>query len=198
MGKPYKVTIDDNLPLFRESTPIGMQATEDGSWWPALLEKAYAKMHQNYARIEGGLAFESLRVLSGMPVIAHLPMYFKSQYTPEKVSQILEEAQKKNYQVSAGLFKDYEGLTAGHGYTVVGVDKVKSDDKEVTLVKIKNPWAKERYAGAWSDEDPKWTNDLKGKVKFDDAKKMRIFWMPIELFIENFGQFAVVLSEDSW
>jgi len=173
------VTIDDNLPLFREGTPIGMQATEDGSWWAALLEKAYAKMHQNYARIEGGLAFESLRVLSGMPVMAHLPMYFKSQYTPEKVTAILDEAQKKGYLVSAGLFKDYEGLTAGHGYTVLGVDKVKADGQDVALVRIRNPWAKERYAGAWSDEDPKWTQELKGKVKFDENKKQRVFWMPI-------------------
>lgn len=75
---------------------------------------------------------------------------------------------------------------------------MKADGQDVSLVKIKNPWAKERYAGAWSDEDPKWTQELKGKVKFDENKKQRVFWIPIQTFIDNFGQFAVVLSEDSW
>ena len=160
-GKPYVVTVDDQLPLYRENVPLAMQQSEDGAWWPAILEKAYAKMHQNYARIEGGLTFESLRTLTGMPVIAHLPMYFRQLYTPEKVIGIITEAQKKSYVVSAGIFKDHEGLSAGHAYTVLGIDRVKDQGKEEALVRMRNPWAKERYAGPWADNDKRWTAEAK-------------------------------------
>jgi hypothetical protein len=48
----------------------------NGGWWYSLLEKAYAKMHQNYARLEGGLPGEALRTITGMPVMSHFPVYF--------------------------------------------------------------------------------------------------------------------------
>jgi len=54
-----------------------MEQSEDHAWWPAIIEKAYAKMVQNYARTDGGLQFEALRTLTGLPTVAHLPMYFK-------------------------------------------------------------------------------------------------------------------------
>lgn len=43
-GKPYRVTIDDRLPIYQEGTTISMEQSEDGSWWPAIIEKAFAKM----------------------------------------------------------------------------------------------------------------------------------------------------------
>lgn len=126
-GRPYLVSVDDQLPLYREGTPIAMQQSESGAWWPAILEKAYAKMHQNYARLAGGLSFESLRTLTGVPVIAHLPMYFASKYNEATVAQIIDQAVKRNHIISGGIFKDYEGLAAGHTYTITGVTKVTGD-----------------------------------------------------------------------
>lgn len=54
-GKPYRVYIDDRLPIYQPGQTISMEQSEDGSWWPAMLEKAFAKMSQNYARTDGGL-----------------------------------------------------------------------------------------------------------------------------------------------
>lgn len=69
--------VDDRLPMFKmPSTPISFQMNDNGAWWATIIEKAYAKMHQNYVRLSGGLSFVSLRQLTGMPVVPHFPMYF--------------------------------------------------------------------------------------------------------------------------
>jgi len=41
--------------------------SELGAWWMPLLEKAYAKLDQNYERIISGNGLEALRTLTGMP-----------------------------------------------------------------------------------------------------------------------------------
>lgn len=46
-GKPYRVTIDDKLPIYQQEDKIetiSMEQSEDHAWWPAIIEKAYAKM----------------------------------------------------------------------------------------------------------------------------------------------------------
>jgi hypothetical protein len=125
-------------------------------------------------------------------------MYFKDQYPPEKLEKIITEAEEKGHIMTAGLFKDHEGLTAGHPYTVRGINKVKVDDDEVTLVRLRNPWAKEKYAGPYSRDDAAWTDDMKGQVDFDARVAKHIFWMTIDDFAGAFAQIAVAHTEDTW
>lgn len=76
-GADHTVIIDDRFPMYKmPSTPIAAQMSENGAWWVPILEKAYAKVHQNYVRLSGGLTFEAMRTITGMPVIPHFPMYF--------------------------------------------------------------------------------------------------------------------------
>jgi len=63
---------------------------------------------------------------------------------------------------------------------------------------LRNPWAKERYAGTWAEKEPVWTDEIKAEVDFDKHVGEHTFWMPIEDFTNNFAQFAVALTEDSW
>ena len=39
-----------------------------GDWWVPLVEKAFAKMNLNYANLDGGMQYEAMRALTGMPV----------------------------------------------------------------------------------------------------------------------------------
>lgn len=185
--------------MYRENTPIAHQQSANGAWWPALLEKAYAKMHQNYARLAGGLSFESLRTLTGMPVVAHLPMYFASKYTEDSVNHIIMQAAQRNHVINGGIFKDYAGLLAGHSYTIVGVVIAKdSQGKDVRLVKIKSPWATDKYTGPWHKDDPIWSEESKKQVLGALNVQDGTFFMPMSEFLKHFGQFAVAMVEDSW
>lgn len=54
-GWPKKVTIDDRLPTIGGAI-INTKQGRNGSWWMALMEKAYTKMNVNYFNIKGGSA----------------------------------------------------------------------------------------------------------------------------------------------
>jgi len=47
--------------------PLSANPSLNGAWWMPLLEKAYAKLDQNYQRIVGGFGIEGLRTLTGAP-----------------------------------------------------------------------------------------------------------------------------------
>lgn len=75
-GRLQDIVIDDRFPLHGTGVPAAAQRTVNGGWWAPVLEKAVAKMHQNYVRLSGGMSNEAMRLLTGMPVILHLPKYF--------------------------------------------------------------------------------------------------------------------------
>jgi hypothetical protein len=56
-GKPVKEVVDDRLPV--KSWGNGFKPVNSGkspydAWWLPILEKAYAKLHSNYANLNGG------------------------------------------------------------------------------------------------------------------------------------------------
>ena len=79
LGVPHTVIVDDYLPLSRvkdkegnpkdEYSTIFSHVAEDGSLWGAILEKAFAKLYGNYARLVAGDPREATRALNGSPSI---------------------------------------------------------------------------------------------------------------------------------
>jgi hypothetical protein len=70
-GKPVTEVVDDRLPVKSwgsQFSPINSQKSPYGAWWLPILEKAYAKLHANYANLNGGMPAQALRDLTGMPV----------------------------------------------------------------------------------------------------------------------------------
>jgi len=66
----HYVNIDDRLPVMGRNgilKPLSANPSLNGAWWMPLLEKAYAKLDQNYQRIVGGFGIEGLRTLTGAP-----------------------------------------------------------------------------------------------------------------------------------
>ena len=198
-GAGYKVVVDDRLPMYRmPGTPIATQMSDNGAWWLPILEKGYAKLHQNYARLSGGLSFEAVRTLTGMPTIPHFPMYYRQKYDDNTLWSILSEGDKKNYVMSGGIFKNKFGLVSGHAYTIIGVNEVTHNNKIEKLVKIRNPWAKENYTGPWSGSDARWTDDTRKQVGGLTQANEGIFHMPFAEFKDVFGSFAVGMYETTW
>lgn len=68
----YGVNVDDRLPSEAKGAyfrPWATRPSTQGAWWMPLLEKAFAKLDQNYDRIIAGWGQEALRTLTGMPVV---------------------------------------------------------------------------------------------------------------------------------
>lgn len=146
-----------------------------------LLEKAYAKLDQNYERIGWGNGMEGLRALTGKPTT-----YLKNNKASINQLKAIHKAwAAKNYPATASCCNSVaggiDGLISGHAYTLLDVKEVGGH----TLAKVRNPWAKESYKGAWRDSDPNWTASMKAAVNLKVADD-GIFWMPYENFVKFF------------
>jgi len=100
--------------------------------------------------------------------------------------------------MSGGLDKSVDGLAAARVYTILSVAEVEDQGARQRLVKIRNPWSREKYTGAWSDVDTRWTAEAKKQVGGLTGKDDGTFFMPLETFKRVFGTFAVALYEDNW
>lgn len=73
-GKPWAVSVDEELMFFGSSTKYlkFTKTSPDGkSIWPAIMEKAWAKVRGNYINANGGLIENALHHLVGIPVMRY-------------------------------------------------------------------------------------------------------------------------------
>lgn len=169
------------------------EKSRNGAYWLPLLEKAYAKLNQNYDRIIGGDASVALRDLTGLPVYT---------INPERdgAFEEIHGYNQANYPIVTGCCKKAGtkiagkvetsgsyGLVSGHAYSLLNSAVVGGEK----LVKVRNPWASEMYTGPWSDSDnTKWTAEATkalNHTSVDDGS----FWLPFAIYKENFDGLAV-------
>ena len=161
------VNIDDRLPVRSWGSGFRPWATwpskSGEAWWMPLLEKAFAKLNQNYDRIIGGNGAEGLRTLTGMPTsfVKHKDL------TPTTGLAIHKYWAMKNFPATASCCNrvagGIDGLITGHAYSFLDVAELKDASGKVvnTIAKVRNPWSKEAYKGPFRDDDPKWTEEWK-------------------------------------
>lgn len=67
-----------------------------------------------------------------------------------KYSMILQ-ATKETMEAVLG-----NGLVIGHAYSITRVLTIKQSGKVFRLLRLRNPWGKKEWNGAWSDASPEW------------------------------------------
>jgi len=153
-----------------------------------MLEKAFAKLNQNYQRLSYGYGVVGLRSLTGAPTTA-------INHKEGDLWNKLQPLAGKNYPMVAGCcttsYGNY-GLTSGHAYSVLDLFELSNG---VKLAQIRNPWSKEGYTGPWSDKSSLWTPQLKREAGYTDADDGK-FFMPADLFFSKFQGTAIALTEN--
>ena len=94
--------------------------------------------------------------------------------------------------MSASCYNAHASLVTGHAYSMLGAVKLSNG---VQLVKVRNPWGREKYSGPYSDDSSDWTDALKaeaGMVKADDG----IFFIPLADFKKAFTDYSVLMYQD--
>ena len=90
------------------------------------------------------------------------------------------------------------GLVAQHSYGLIAV--LEANDAEgnpLQLVKLRNPWGKFEWKGAWGDESELWTDELKQKAGLtteDDG----CFWMSFADFKEYFSRYQICQYQNNF
>ena len=63
------------------------------------------------------------------------------------------------------------------------------------LLKMRNPWGKEKYAGPWSDNDSRWTSSAKQQAGFNKADD-GVFFIPVANFKRAFASYTVLMYQN--
>nr|XP_009291546.1 calpain-1 catalytic subunit-like isoform X1 [Danio rerio] len=183
------VVIDDQLPTIDDELLFVCSKTSN-EFWPALLEKAYAKVCGSYADLNAGFISEALMDFTG-----GTHMYYTLSSAPADLWKIMECAFISKTLIGCGSNSEgspeenelLHGIIADHAYTVTGVFEVISEENPVQLVRLLNPWGEEEWQGDWSDESPLWETVCEEARKccrevLNDGE----FWMSMEDFTRLF------------
>lgn len=190
-GKWIDVVIDDKLPTLNGRL-IFVHSKRQNEFWPALLEKAYAKVCGSYADMKAGVPADALVDFTGG---VHLSIQLSQP--PPDLWELMCRAGTCKSLMSCGTLQGENkvlptGLVQGHAYTVTGVKQILSQSQTVQLVRLWNPWGKVEWNGDWSDRSPLW-----GTVSSQDRELCLAvtdngeFWMSIQDFCRFYADLDI-------
>ena len=210
-----EIILDDWIPCEAGTLQIAFNHTQTRELWAILLEKAWAKAHGGYLNIDGGVIREALRDLTGAPCMT----YFCQEDNEEVHWQRLLEAEKNHWVMTAasgdirGTGNDSRdnrtGLSGNHAYSMLAAYEIDGSGRLVQhgqrgsphnqrIVKMRNPWAKGEWKGAWSDQDRhKWTHQMKTMLGHS-TKEDGVFFMPFKDFMRYFHDYQICFYEDKY
>ncbi|XP_043914833.1 calpain-13-like [Protopterus annectens] len=188
-GQWNDVVVDDRLPVY-ENECLYVNAVHINEFWPALLEKAFAKLHGSYQNLHFGRLDEALVDLSGgIKKSIHL------EYASKDLWAMMKKAAKSHSLMACSTHGKgvnnilRNGLVASHAYTITGVKMVAYGGTEEELVRLWNPWGRAEWTGRWGDKDDAQWNQLHPELrsKLFTKREDGEFWMSFKDFKEQFN-----------
>ncbi|KAF8194982.1 hypothetical protein BJ912DRAFT_1085652 [Pholiota molesta] len=191
-----------------EKTGKGLKYARSGNvgeTWVPLIEKAYAKLHGDYASLEGGFLSDAIEDLTGGVATS---FQMADLLNPAKFwDDELQHAGLKTHLFGVTFHMNearsevakptVQGLIPSHAYSVLRA----RESKGKRFVVIRNPWGDSEWTGPWADGSKEW----KGKWfqvldelqhEFGDDGK---FVMEYSDFLSVFGQIdRATLFDASW
>ncbi|XP_074528860.1 calpain-5-like [Halichoeres trimaculatus] len=196
-GEWVDVVVDDRLPTINGEL-IYCHSKDNNEFWSALLEKAYAKLAGCYESLEGGNTGDAVVDFSGALAEAinlEKDNYFRDQEKQDQLFEGLLKVYERGGIISCSIKAEpheiearmHNGLVKGHAYSVTAVKRVRLGhgllayfkNETLPLIRMRNPWGKIEWKGAWSDRSDEWkkVGDMErgnlGIVVEDDGE----FWM---------------------
>ena len=199
LGEWTDIVIDDYLPTI-DGKLIFAHSKDPNEFWPALLEKAYAKFLGNYDKLWGGDPLDAGIHFSGGFTERYETRNFQSDDEIQELFKCLSEACHKSSIITCSTSYENKnaeilGLRNSHVYTITKLCQFKIRDgvkyNTETIVRIRNPWGEKEWIGAWSD----YSDEMKS-LKPRHKKRFGIE-------LDNDGEFYMRMSDfvkvrDSW
>ncbi|XP_066293758.1 calpain-9-like [Branchiostoma lanceolatum] len=191
-GAWQDVYVDDNLPTVHGRLTYA-RCSDNNEFWLPLIEKAYAKLNGSYAALISGQATDALTDLTG-----GICEKFKTGPQEEQILyKTLLKAQKRGSFMTCSTKSTFDegssGLVSGHAYTITGVAKIRNFGKTHKLLRIRNPWGRQEWTGAWSDGSPEWQRmpgDVLQRLGYEN-KDDGEFWMEYGDFFQFYREVTI-------
>ncbi|XP_041986342.1 calpain-C [Aricia agestis] len=186
-GKWTEVLVDDRLPTVNGILAF-MHSTHSEQMWPALLEKAYAKMHGSYEALKYGNLLDGLADFTGgIPLSLPLSVNVdhNSLYNFTKMATIITAYCSPNV-TDTPMSKNIE---PGMNYMIYNVEKIEDlDGRMKYFVHLGRPGKTNRCI-----LDPAMANLLVGSaIRERFMSPTRGFWMSYENLASTFPRLDVV------
>jgi calpain-15 len=185
-GKLTKVAVNDMLPA--PSNKLSFAKGRGHTYWPSLLEKAWAKIFGDYKTIESGNQEEVFKAITQAPVvhIDHEEVRSGTEQDGIDAWNLFAHGTNKKYIMGASTGhcsgRTKMGIVCGHAFAVL---KVVAVDGYPQVMKMYNPWGSDEYNGVLANE---WNSD----------KEDGIFYCTFDEFLENFGSSVIAeVQEDA-
>ncbi|PCH00265.1 Peptidase C2, calpain family [Penicillium occitanis (nom. inval.)] len=171
------------------------QCSDDNETWLPLLEKAYAKAHGDYTAIEGGFVGEAIEDLTGgvTSEILSTNILDKDKFWKEELMNVNKQFL---FGCATGIFSNWldpkyrgpprerKGISEGHSYSIMEAKEING----VRLLRLRNPWGKKEWSGAWSDGSEEWTPEWM-KLLNHKFGNDGVFWISYEDLLKKYQHF---------
>ncbi|KAI5640310.1 calpain family cysteine protease domain-containing protein [Phthorimaea operculella] len=188
-GQWLEVLVDDRLPTVNGKLAF-LQTTHTDQLWPALLEKAYAKLHGSYEALKYGSLLDGLADLTG-GITESLPIPDAAE--PSVLASLLNNTSvvTAHYLPAANEDK-VKGIELEMNYRIYNIEKVEGSDGTVHLVRLRRPPAPGDTPSTYVVLDHAlWkTIPLYERERLTSSHKG--FWMLYPDFLRSFSRLEVV------
>ena len=194
-GHWTEVYVDDYLPT-KYGQLIYLSSKSKNEFWSALMEKAYAKLHNSYKALDGGTASEAMEDLTGGVCeyieFRHQPMdpeYLYGRIYAALMSESVCATAIQNLEQFRREYKRDDGLVEGHAYSINKVARyVNTRGDRIPLVRLMNPWGEKEWNGDFSDGSYRWEECTNmSQIDSDNGE----FWMSLSDYMARFTKIEI-------
>ena len=187
-GEFQSIYLDDYFPCLKGTNIPYFTKVNDFSIWPLLLEKAWAKLNNNYQNALSGWPNDIFRTFTGFSCeeLNH------NEENPERIWDIIKTV-KENNGIICSSTKNEEnlndvGLIPGFTYSLVYTVEVEDEkNRKIYLIKLRNDLGYSEWNGDWNIKSLYWNDHIKNQI---DKNKLELkdgeFFMCLNDFISYF------------
>ncbi|XP_076458518.1 calpain-9-like [Babylonia areolata] len=197
-GKWKEVVVDDYLPTNGQQLVYCSNKERPNEFWPALLEKAYAKLRGCYESLHGGKFQDAMVDMTG-GISEVIDLRERDKLPPDLYDLMMRGFQMKSlmgcciFRPKGSTQSEVEmanGLYMGHAYSITAFQQLESTQGVVRLIRMRNPWGRGEWKGPWSDnskEMARLPDNIREKMNIRNKDEGE-FWISFEDFLRNFDE----------